>query len=468
MAYTRNDIAFKQNQEYDEIGHAEALSRGLVSFAKGFDLDIDTGIITNGIGNADGVFFQLGLEGETATITVPTNGWVIAHAHLDGITNSYADLITGSTVPTSTDTDRYTPLYKITGTTVEDYRMSQWVDDVHFESRGDDKFVLYINGKPSPEFSASLIQSSYTKSQSDLKYVYGYDLSSVYNTTMDSSYAGASLATIIRDIHYGTQPRTAHPTILSYNTSTLYPNLNAAIVKVVKDFYNVTLSGVPGFWMEIPTDTLSTPGKITMFSNNSTERYELAVDNFDTISESGTLSNTSMFKPLGLHVKSIDTISSVSVGGSLEVEGNLYTKNGVYSTNKDRSYQLYAGGGSYMYTGQSIKLALHGYNMSDYEQVTLIFAPYNNGAVVNKGFVSYTLHNAGSLESDIDCFYNEHTIWVKGYGFDDAPVQKRIDINSDGTVTGRTGGSTSADTRSAVLYRVWGRVSEEAYGRVYG
>lgn len=468
MAYTRNDVAFKQNQEYDEVGHANALSRGLVSFAKGFDLDLDTGIIKNGVGNADGVFFQLGLEGETATITVPTDGWVIAHAHLDGVTNSYADIITSSTIPVSTNSDKYTPLYKITGTTVEDYRMSQWVDDVHFEARGDDRFVLYINGKPSPEFSGSVIQSSYTKSESDSKYTYGYDITSVYTISMDADYSGATLATIIRDVHYGTQPLGTHPTILSYSGTTLHTNLNKAILKVIKDIYGVTVTGTPGFWMEIPKHTLATPGKLVVSLNNSGERYEFAVDNWGTIPSTGNISDDAMFRALDLNVRTLDTILAANIGGSLTVNGNLYTKNGVYTTAKDRSYQLYAGGGSYMYDGQSIKLSLHDYNMSDYEQITLIFAPYNSGEVINKGFVSYTMHNAGSLGSDIDCFYNEHTVWVKGYGFDDQPVQKRIDINSDGTMTGRTGEPTAADTRSAVLHRVWGRVSEEAYGRVYG
>lgn len=463
MAYTRNDVAFKQNQEYDEQGHADALQRGLVSFAKGFDLTVLTGEITNGVGNADGVFFQLGLEGETTTLTLPTDGVVYAHAHLDGVTSSYADLGTGTAMPISTTTDRYVQLYTIAGGKIEtDHRMSQWIDDVHFEADGDDAFILYINGKPSPSFSGSVIQSSYTKSESDKLFVRAVKLTDYY---VDSDYeSGANLSTILRDVFWKIDGGNTHPYRVSHSATSTTPNLNDAIKRAVEYFYGVTPTRTVGFDMTIGQDYMATPGKLVINVNGTGTTYELAVDNFGTIEETGTVLLYDLFTLPKQHTGNIQTVDGVTVGGDLKVFGEFRTKHGVYGSVKDRNLVMYEGTGKYMYSGQTINLTMHGYDMQDIETLVLVFSPYQDGEILNGGKTAYTMTNLGLYGNEVDCFYDQHTVWVAGAGQEDA-VKKRIDINADGVITGRDTDDNVAN-RSAVLYRVFGIVSEEAYARL--
>lgn len=165
MSFTQNRLDFANDITYDEISNAMAYGKGVPSFVvKGLDLTGTT--LTNGIFTNTGTFGQLGMAGETHTITANYTGYVIIKSTLNGV-NSVSTIELSTTRkdsdPTIVSNIKYFTIYKLNaGEIEEDYRHSSYVKDISFENVGGSSFVQVINGTKSNPFDASTFAGNRT------------------------------------------------------------------------------------------------------------------------------------------------------------------------------------------------------------------------------------------------------------------------------------------------------------------
>ncbi len=170
MNFTFNRVDFVNTRSYDEKEHSTALFNGLPNFAQeGLFYDETTLTLTNGRGVCGGVPFIIGTDGEVITLSSHT-GYVVVRVTLNAL-SSVADIILTTSIPLNTSDIKYFAIWELSaGSIVNDLRHQEYIKDLYFKDLGSDSFALVINGKESPAFDVSVIQNSYSKTESDNRY----------------------------------------------------------------------------------------------------------------------------------------------------------------------------------------------------------------------------------------------------------------------------------------------------------
>lgn len=138
-------------------------------------------------------------------------------------------------------------------------------------------------------------------------------------------------------------------------------------------------------------------------------------------------------------------------------KANLATGNNL----QNRMYNLFSGQ-AYLESGQETLLNLHGYRMSDFEELILIFSHYKYGSgAVDSGFVTLKIPNIG-IPGMVDGFYSTRT-WQ--FNIDNASpggnpdtAVKSWNVTTAGVLQGRSNGSLT--NKNVVLREIVGVVSE--------
>lgn len=167
--FTYSRTNFVNAQSYNERTHATAWAAGIPDFViDGLELD-ETGLtISAGTGINNGLPFELGQTGEVQPLELTYN-YIYVKTVLDG-SSTLTTILETDDVQTDTVSTKYFMIYDRLND--NDLRFSSYIKDLHFESVGTDQFVLVINGTKSPAFDVGEIQSAYSKTESDARFVH--------------------------------------------------------------------------------------------------------------------------------------------------------------------------------------------------------------------------------------------------------------------------------------------------------
>lgn len=281
MSFTQNRLEFANDITYDEISNAMAYGKGVPSFVvKGLDLTGTT--LTAGIFTNTGTFGQLGLAGETHTITANYTGYIVIKSTLNGV-NSVSTIELSATRndsdPTIVSNIKYFTIYKLNaGAIEEDYRHSSYVKNISFENVGGSNFVQNINGTKSNPFDASVFAGNRTLlDDKDI----GYD---------DTIHDNTLLKDILKDIFDKTRTLigTDKPFILNFDAgigNVYNPNLGEALKELILNKYGYTIVGAlfnfkwtAGTGAGFTRDTYSNLNKIELWSASSGFYFEFEWD----------------------------------------------------------------------------------------------------------------------------------------------------------------------------------------------
>lgn len=192
--YSFSRTNFVNNQSYNERTHATAWAYGIPDFViDGFEIDKISNTISAGTAINNGLPIALGTASEKQAITLEYK-FVYIKTVLNG-SQSLTTIVESDEELTNTSTVFYFKIYDLEND--DDLRWSSYVKDIHFEDHGDDKFVLVLNGKKSPEFSTSVIQSAFTRTESVKIF---RNVCRIEENFVDADFAGVTAIAELLDI----------------------------------------------------------------------------------------------------------------------------------------------------------------------------------------------------------------------------------------------------------------------------
>lgn len=192
--YSFSRTNFVNNQSYNERTHATAWAYGIPDFViDGFEIDKISNTISAGTAINNGLPIALGTASEKQAITLEYK-FVYIKTVLNG-SQSLTAIVESDEELTNTSTVFYFKIYDLEND--DDLRWSSYVKDIHFEDHGDDKFVLVLNGKKSPEFSTSVIQSAFTRTESVKIF---RNVCRIEENFVDADFAGVTAIAELLDI----------------------------------------------------------------------------------------------------------------------------------------------------------------------------------------------------------------------------------------------------------------------------
>lgn len=192
--YSFSRTNFVNNQSYNERTHATAWAYGIPNFViDGFEIDKISNTISAGTAINNGLPIALGTASEKQAITLEYK-FVYIKTVLNGAA-SLTTIVESNDELSNTSTVFYFKIYDLEND--DDLRWSSYVKDIHFEDHGDDKFVLVLNGKKSPEFSTSVIQSAFTRTESVKIF---RNVCRIEENFVDADFAGVTAIAELLDI----------------------------------------------------------------------------------------------------------------------------------------------------------------------------------------------------------------------------------------------------------------------------
>ena len=152
MSFSYNRTGFVEKRNYNEIEHGIELNNALTNSAWN-GLEYANNSVNSGFGINNGFPFQLGLSGESQSISTNYTGFLVVETTINSL-NSTTKLIQSSTFKDyeeSTKTVKYFTIYELkNGVVSKDYRMINWVRDLKIIPKGDGKYSISLNGFESP------------------------------------------------------------------------------------------------------------------------------------------------------------------------------------------------------------------------------------------------------------------------------------------------------------------------------